>query len=141
VIKDTPSGWGAGKSGRNDKPIIHGGNTIRGINFNLFKLAEQLRPHLAVIDGFNGMEGDGPCNGTPVEHRICIASADFLAADRIAVEVMGVDFAKVGYLNFCHQAGMGQGDLAKIDIQGEKPDNVKRTYKLHSNTPKQFEWG
>ncbi|MCX8038828.1 MAG: DUF362 domain-containing protein, partial [Candidatus Sumerlaeia bacterium] len=141
VIKDTTAGWGKDKKGRNDKIITHGGNTIRGINFNLFKLAEQLRPHLALIDGFQGMEGNGPTGGTPVDHRIAIASTDFLAADRVAIEVMGIDWKKVGYLNFCAQAGMGQGDLAKIEIQGEKPENVKRTYKLHSNMPKQYEWG
>jgi len=141
VIKDTTAGWGAGRSGRNDKPITHGGNTIRGVNYNLFQMAQKLRPNLSVIDGFRAMEGNGPTSGTPVDHKIAIASADFLAADRIAVECMGIDFAKVGYLNFCHQAGMGQADLAKIEIQGEKPENVKRTYRLHSNIEKEYEWG
>lgn len=141
VIKDTTAGWGPGKSGRSDKAITHGGNTIRGINFNLFKMAETLRPHLSVIDGFRAMEGNGPTSGTPVNHQIAIASVDFLAADRIAVECMGIDFAKVGYLNFCHQAGLGQADLAKIEIQGEKPDNVKRTYRLHDRIESEYDWG
>jgi uncharacterized protein (DUF362 family) len=141
VIKDTTAGWGPGKSGKNDKPITHGGNTIRGVNYNLFQMAQTLRPHLSVIDGFRAMEGNGPTGGTPVDHKIAIASADFLAADRIAVECMGVDFAKVGYLNFCHQGGLGQGDLAKIEIQGEKPENVKRTYRLHDRVAMEYEWG
>jgi len=141
VIKDTTFGWGPGRKGVNDKPIVHGGNTIRGVNYNLFRMAQTLRPHLSVIDGFQGMEGNGPAGGTPVDHKIAIASADFLAADRIAVEAMGIDFAKVGYLSFCHQAGLGQADLAKIEIQGEKPDNVKRTYRLHDKVEKQYDWG
>src|ERR1019366_432439 len=37
----------------------------------------------AVIDGFEGMENDGPVNGTPVDHKIAIASTDFIAADRV----------------------------------------------------------
>jgi len=141
VIKDTTAGWGQGKFGKNDKPIIHGGDTIRGINFNLFKMAETLRPHLAVIDGFQGMEGNGPTGGTAVDHRIAITSTDFLAADRIAVEVMGIDFAKVGYLNFCWRGGLGQAELAKIEIQGEKPENVKRTYRLHDRIQMEYDWG
>jgi uncharacterized protein (DUF362 family) len=141
VIKDTTAGWGPGKSGKNDKPIVHGGNTIRGVNYNLYQMARTMRPHLAVIDGFEGLQGNGPVSGTPVDHKIAVASADFLAADRIAVECMGIDFARVGYLNFCAQAGLGQADLSKIDIQGEKPDNVKRTYELHKNVQSQYDWG
>ena len=69
---------------------------------------------LAVIDGFEGMEGNGPVGGTPIDHRVCVASPDWLAADRVAVELMGIDYAKVGYLNFCANAGLGQGlDLAR----------------------------
>jgi len=29
-------------------------------------------------------------------------------ADRVALELMGIDFAKVGYLNYCAQAGLGK---------------------------------
>jgi len=141
VIKDHTAGWGPGKSGRNDKPITHGGNTIRGINYNLFQMAQTLHPHLSVIDGFRGLEGNGPVGGTAVDHKVAVASTDFVAADRVAIEVMGIDSKKVGYLSFCGQAGLGQYDLSKIDLQGEKPDNVKRTYKLHDNVEKQYDWG
>jgi len=75
-IKDT-RWWG----GRSDKPLIHGGGT-HGINYNLFTLSAKLHPNLAVIDGYEGMEGNGPIDGTPVEQRVCVASMDWLAADR-----------------------------------------------------------
>jgi len=105
---------GRGTAGaKSDKPIAHGGG-IRGINYNLFALAERLHPDLAVIDGYEGMEGFGPTRGTPVEHRICVVSRDWLAADRVAVELMGIDFAMIGYLNYCAEAGLGEGDLHKI---------------------------
>ena len=60
-------------------------------------MSRQLHPHLAVIDGFEGMEGNGPNDGTPVDHRVCIAGLDWLAADRVGIELMGIDFANVGY--------------------------------------------
>ncbi|HTY61890.1 MAG TPA: DUF362 domain-containing protein [Acidobacteriota bacterium] len=67
-----------GVMGISDKPIIHGGGVL-GINYNLAALAPRLHPHLAVIDSFEGMEGDGPISGTPVDHRVCVASdKDFL---------------------------------------------------------------
>ena len=60
-IKDAGFTWGpGGKAGaKNDKPLTHGSG-FRGINYNLFALAPRLHPHLAVIDGFEGMEGEGP---------------------------------------------------------------------------------
>ena len=30
--------------------------------------------------------------GTLVEHRVCVVSPDRLAADRVAVELMGIDY-------------------------------------------------
>jgi len=128
------------KKGTNsDKPIMHGSG-FRGINYNLYSMSRQLHPHLAVIDGFEGMEGNGPNNGTPVDHRVCVAGMDWLAADRIAIELMGIDFAKVGYLNFCGQTGSGIADLNKIQIVGETISNHKKTYKLNDNFKDQMIW-
>jgi hypothetical protein len=57
--------------------------------------------------------------GTLVEHRVCVASSDWLAADRVAVELMGIDYAKVGYLNYCAKGGLGEGDLQNFKVVGE----------------------
>ena len=140
-IKDAGFAFGKrGKPGaRSDKPIAHGGG-IRGINYNLFALAQRLHPHLAVIDGYEGMEGYGPTRGTAVEHRVCVVGTDWLAADRVAVELMGIDFAKVGYLNYCAQAGLGEGDLKKIEIVGEPLARHVRTYNLAPNIDRQLIW-
>jgi len=139
-IKDPGFRWGGGKAGtKNDKPIIHGSG-FRGINYNLFAVAQRLHPHLAVIDGFEGMQGNGPVGGTPVDHRVCVASPDWLAADRVAVELMGIDSAKVGYLNFCANAGLGQGDLAKIEVVGPRVADHIKPYKLSDNIEKQLIW-
>ena len=117
------------------KPILHG-DGFKGINYNLFTMAHKLHPHLALIDGVTGMEGNGPTQGTPVDHRVCLASMDWLAADRVGYELMGIDHSVVAYLNYCADAGMGQGDLSKIEVIGEKiADHVKK-YKLHELSQK-----
>jgi len=140
-IKDP--GYRGGKAGRagakNDKTIAHGGG-YRGINYNLFALAQRLRPDLSVIDGYQGMQGNGPVRGTPVEHRVCVAGLDWLAADRTAVELMGIDFAKVGYLTYCAQTGLGEGDLKKIEIIGEPLAQHIKPYKLADSIAKQLIW-
>ncbi|MBK9389306.1 MAG: DUF362 domain-containing protein [Bacteroidetes bacterium] len=128
------------KSGtKSDKPVIHG-NGARGINYNLYSLSSRVHPHLAVIDGFEGMEGNGPRLGTPVDHRICVASTDWYAADRVSVELMGIDFGIVGWLNFCAQSGIGEADLSKIEIVGEKISDHIKKYKLHDNIEQQLMW-
>ena len=140
-VKDVGFRWGKdripGKT--TQKPIAHGGGT-RGINYNLFDLARRLHPDLAVIDGYNGMQGNGPTRGEPVEHRVCVVSPDWLAADRVGVELMGIDFAKIGYLNYCAEAKMGQGDLEKIEILGEPVARHVRSYEMHKNIEGQLTW-
>ncbi|MDP4223016.1 MAG: DUF362 domain-containing protein [Bacteroidota bacterium] len=122
---------------RSDKSIVHGSG-FKGINYNLYSLAPRLHPHLALIDGFEGMEGNGPSNGTPVDHRVCVASTDWLASDRVAVELMGIDFTMIAYLNYCAQTGQGNADLSKIEVIGEKiADHIKH-YRLHDNVEKQL---
>ena len=140
-IKDAGFRWGPGaKPGaKNDKPITHG-NGFRGINYNLYALAPRLHPHLSVIDGFEGMEGEGPVGGTPVQHRVCVVSQDWLAADRVAVELMGINFADVGYLNYCGSTGMGQADLNNIEILGPAVRDHIKTYKLAQNIEDQLVW-
>ncbi len=139
-IKDPGFRWSNGKPGaKTDKHLTHG-DGFKGVNYNLFALASRLHPDLSVIDGHTGLEGNGPVSGEPVEHRIALVGLDWLAADRVGVELMGVDFSKVGYLNFCASAGMGQADLNKIEIIGPELHDHIRTYQLHQNLEQQLEW-
>jgi len=120
---------------RSDKPLMHGGG-VYGINFNLFMLSAKLHPDLAVIDGYEGMEGTGPVNGTPISQKVCIASTDWLAADCVGAQLMGVDYNKIGYLNYCAKAGdRGESDLSKIEIVGPPVKDYAKTYQL----PRQWE--
>lgn len=121
------------------KRLLHGGG-VHGVNYNIYSLAQQLHPHLALIDGFEGMEGNGPTLGTPIDHRVCVVSQDWLAADRVAIELMGIDFAKVGYLNFCAETGLGVADLNKIEIVGESIANHIKTYRLPDNIDNLLMW-
>ncbi len=140
ALKDIGFRWGRRGNEKNDKPIIHGGRGNAGINYNLFMLSKKLHPDLAILDGFQGMEGNGPIGGTPVDHRVAVASTDWLAADRIALELMGFDLAKVGYIWFAAQAGIGQGDLGKIDILGEEVQDHIRKYRPHDRVENQYKW-
>jgi len=124
----------------NDKRKYHNG--VRQTHFNMFLTAQALRPFwgATVIDGYEGMEGNGPGSGTPVPSRLAIASADYIAADRVGVEVMGIKPEWMGYLRFCSDFGVGQFDLAKIDVRGQKIEAVRRKYALHPDIERQLQW-
>jgi uncharacterized protein (DUF362 family) len=121
------------------KRLLHGGG-FHAVNYNIAMLAQKLHPDLAVIDGHTGMEHNGPTLGTPIDHRVCVASQDWLAADRVGVELMGIDFSKIGYLNYCSNMGLGNADLSKIEIVGESIKDHIRQYKLPDNFEKQVVW-
>ena len=112
------------------------------MNYNLAITALHLRPNwgVAVIDGFEGMEGNGPTSGEPVPMHVALASPDYLAVDRVSLETMGIPAHAVGYMQYAAQMGLGQFDLSKIDIRGEKPESVKKTFKLHQNASFQLDW-
>ena len=50
-----------------------------------------IKPHLAVMDGIIGMEGDGPSAGTPISSGVILASYDCVALDVVASELIGFD--------------------------------------------------
>jgi uncharacterized protein (DUF362 family) len=136
-----PVGGQGGRGGRvgNDKVILHGGGS-HGININLAMLAPLLHPSLAVIDGFEGMEGDGPISGTRVDHRVCVVSTDYLAADTVGASLMGIDPANIGYLSYLATAKVGESDVSKMEILGEPIAKLAKKYQLGSSIQNQMQW-
>ena len=63
-----------------------------------------------------------------------------VAADRVGIDVMGIDPTWVGYLNYCGEAGLGEFDLAKIDVRGDKLEAVRRPYQLHRDVERMLDW-
>lgn len=128
----------------NDKAKMHatgkGHNSPKLINFNILLMAHRVRPDFAVLDGFEGVEGNGPANGTPVDHRVALAGPDFLSVDRLGSELMGIPWEDIGYLNYCQTAGLGQADRSKIKIIGQNPGDYVIKYKLHENIDWQYTW-
>ena len=123
-----------------DKRRYHVG--IRQMHYNIMLTAQRMRPFwgATVIDGFEGMEGNGPNSGLPVPSRVAIASTDYVAADRVGVDCMGINPDWVGYLGYCERTGVGRYDLAGIDVRGEKVADVKRSYQLHRDIERMLEW-
>jgi uncharacterized protein (DUF362 family) len=127
------------------KPIsykrnMHSGGS-RFLHYNMFLMTPYVKPDFSIIDGLEGMEGNGPINGTPVDHRIAMASFDPVAMDSMAARLMGITVENVGYLNYLAAAGEGIIDRNRIDIIGtQDPEKSVITYKLSANIATQLEW-
>jgi len=124
----------------NEKRKFHVG--LRQTHYNILLTTQRLAPSwgASVIDGYEGMEGNGPGSGTPVPSRLAIASTDFVAADRIGAEVMGVNPDWLGYAKYCCMMGLGQYDASKIDLLGAKVADVKKQYRMHPDIEMELKW-
>jgi uncharacterized protein (DUF362 family) len=131
IIARTPRG--------SSKLAMH--QSIPVINLNLALVASAIWPHLAIIDGWQGMEGSGPSKGDPVDWRIALAGIDALAVDVLSADLMGFDPAHIGYLQHCRELGLGVGDVSHIDvIGGVDPVTVRRPFIPHPGIDRQLEW-
>ena len=113
---------------------------LRQTHYNMMVAAERLNWGASVIDGYEGMEGNGPNSGNPVPSRIALASTDFVSADRIAAETMGIDPEWLGYVKYCGETGLGQFDGSKIDVIGAKVADVKKAYRMHPDIERELKW-
>ncbi|MBX7105310.1 MAG: DUF362 domain-containing protein [Gemmataceae bacterium] len=62
----------------------------RGIAQSIVDIALTNTPHLAIIDGIVGMQGDGPLNGTARPVGALVMSNDLVAADATGCRLMGL---------------------------------------------------
>jgi uncharacterized protein (DUF362 family) len=122
----------------NEKRKYHVG--LRQTHYNMMVTAQRLNWGASVVDGWEGMEGNGPNSGTPVASRIALASTDYVAADRVAAETMGINPEWLGYVKYCGQLGLGQFDPAKIDIIGAKVADVRKSYRMHPDIERELQW-
>ncbi|MFC2123787.1 DUF362 domain-containing protein [Bacteroidota bacterium] len=112
----------------------------RYFNYNMFRMAQYTYPDLVIIDGFVGMEGKGPLFGDPIEVGVAIASTDCIATDRVGTDVMGHDFNNVGHLVHCANAKMGEGDITKINLLGDKISTCQKNFKRTDDWEKIIHW-
>jgi uncharacterized protein (DUF362 family) len=105
------------------------GNKV--LDFNLFNIMQHLHIDLAVLDGFEGMQGGGPVNGDPIDHGVALAGTDYVAVDRVGTEIMGADFDDIRYLNYLWDYEFGEGNLANIHVVGDTIENCRLNYEMN----------
>jgi len=99
---------------------------MKGISKVVVDINTVLRPAITVIDGFVGMEGNGPIDGTPVQMNLIIAGTDPVATDATAARVMGFNPYDIAHIRKAHEKGLGKSEA---QIIGEKIETVKKQFK------------
>lgn len=80
---------------------------------------------LNVIDGVYGMEGNGPCGGTPKFAGILSASSDANALDFVMCSLIGLDTSNLPTLRYAKKRKDFMFDEEKIKIVGERLKDIR----------------
>jgi hypothetical protein len=80
------------------------------------------------MDGLVAQEADHASEGRPVEMGLIFASRDPVALDAVAGAVMGLTLEDVDTTRLAGEAGLGEADLAKIEVVGESIARVRRPF-------------
>jgi uncharacterized protein (DUF362 family) len=105
-----------------------------GIEQCVLDINQTVRPHLAIIDGIVGMEGDGPIMGTPKPAGVIVMGANLPAVDATAARIMGIDPTKVTYLRNAN-GRLGTIALDEIVQRGETIASVQTDFQLMDFIP------
>ncbi|HEY9827266.1 MAG TPA: DUF362 domain-containing protein [Stenomitos sp.] len=98
----------------------------------LVETARTIAPHLTIVDGILGHEGNGPSNGEPRLLGVLGASTDVFALDRAMVALLGVDPQLMPTQRAAQRLGLHDSGLSfplctpeELAIQGWKlPDKL-----------------
>jgi predicted dehydrogenase/uncharacterized protein (DUF362 family) len=87
-----------------------------------------VRQDLIIVDGIIGMEGFGPIWGRPVNLNLVISGFNPVTVDAVCCRIMGINPYAIEVLWKAYKEGMGEIDADKVEILGERIDNIKRRF-------------
>ncbi len=80
-----------------------------------------VKPHLYVMDGILGMEGQGPGSGDPIKLDLVLASTDPVALDISVCEILGVEPVGIPVLKMAKVRGLWP---ERIDYPVHEPKDI-----------------
>jgi uncharacterized protein (DUF362 family) len=119
-------------------PWIHTGY-VSG-NHTLADVYADFPAQLAVIDGTQAMEGNGPASGETVNLGWVIVSGNPVSADGLASYLMGYNPQEIGYLHHLDEKGLGPIDPEKMNIAESDLKKLRRELKRPDAYPGAQAW-
>lgn len=86
----------------------------------LLDILEVVKPILTIVDGIQGMEGEGPSGGNPKNLGILIAGTEPVAIDFAVCKLIGFPPEKVPYMDLAQKGKICPASLQYIDLRIEK---------------------
>jgi uncharacterized protein (DUF362 family) len=120
-------------------PWLHTG--YKQAHLTLAENYQRFPAQLAIIDGTQAMEGDGPASGDEVNLGWLLASFDPIAADTLAAYLMGFEpDREIGYLYFLKEKGVFSIEIEDLEIIGADPKTLRKKLKRPSTWPEISKW-
>jgi len=92
----------------------------------LADILEEVKPAITVVDAVTSMEADGPATrGILRQDNLLFASCDCVAMDSVLALAMGIKPFDVLSTKIAANRGLGVGDISRIEIVGEKLDQLR----------------
>src|SRR5207248_6663477 len=110
----------------------------RGIPNSIVDIACTHTPHLAIVDGIVGMEGDGPLNGSAKPVGVVVMGVDLVAVDATCCRVMKLPPERVPTLMLAQSKRLGNLKAELIPQLGEPIDAVATAFALPPGIDKQL---
>ena len=101
-----------------------------GIPESIVDIVATVRPHLAIIDGIIGMDGDGPIMGNPKPAGVLVVGDSLPAVDATCCRIMKIDPSRVPYLKLAHRLRLGPIHKHAIAQTGAAIDDVSQDFHL-----------
>ena len=102
----------------------------RGIPNSVVDIACTCTPHLAIVDGIVGMEGDGPLAGSAKHVGALVMGADLVAVDATCCRLMGLPPERLPTLVFAALKRLGRLKEAEIPQLGESVAALATQFEL-----------
>ncbi|MCD6309897.1 MAG: DUF362 domain-containing protein [Candidatus Eremiobacteraeota bacterium] len=104
------------------KKLIHN----HGLHQPIVDLYKVIKPDLSIIDGIEGMQGEGPVKGSIVKSHVIVMGENAVETDIAGSRLMGIKLDEVKHLKFATEQGFGRKEP---EITGDDPESLLINYK------------
>lgn len=102
----------------------------RGIAESIVDINTTIQPGFAIVDGVEGMEGDGPLHGDVINSGVIVMGNNLTAVDATAARIMGVYPENIDYLMYMMAAFGGTINEHRIQQIGENLDDYRQNFRV-----------
>ncbi|MFZ5351908.1 MAG: DUF362 domain-containing protein [Bacillota bacterium] len=93
-------------------------NNAENFAHHLIDICQHIKPAFSIIDGIDGMEGNGPSSGDRIHAGLVLGSTNPFALDTAAAHIIGMSTDAVPTIKAASERGVFSGKISDVDIMG-----------------------